>query len=134
MPVVTCAEEQTQAGSLDSILQDGLVLEDLEVRAICNRRIGELLDAPWKISSEHREGNSSTGCNRSPQAKKVQKSKTRQAVEEALAGEGAPGRTLVVTVNRQARYLALRFRRHRPRHAPIGRGNVKISPEIEIDR
>jgi PAS domain S-box-containing protein len=132
-------EQTRRLEALIQSLQDGLVLEDLEGTVLyANRRIGELLDLPLEDIVGTPGGQLIDRLlNQVTPGEEVQKSKTRQAVEEALAGGGPRRVELVVTVNRQTRYLALRvFDVIGPAGTPIGRGQIlrDITRDREIDR
>ncbi len=133
------SEQTRRLEALIQSLQDGLVLEDLQGTILyANRRIGELLD----LTLEEIVGTPGgllidRLLSRSIGGDEGQKSKTRQAVGEALAGRGPRRVELDVNVNRQTRYLALRvFDVTGPDGTPIGRGQIlrDITRDREIDR
>jgi PAS domain S-box-containing protein len=133
------SEQTRRLEALIQSLQDGLVLEDLQGTVLyANRRIGELLDlTPEEIVGTPGDQLLDRLLSKGTGGDEEQGAKMRQAVEEALAGRGPRRVELVVTVNRQTRYLGLRvFDVTGPDGTPIGRGQIlrDITRDREIDR
>ena len=133
------SEQTRRLEALIQSLQDGLVLEDLQGTVLyANRRIGELLDLTLEeIIGTPGDQLINRLLSKDTGGEEEQRTKMRQAVEEALAGRGPRRVELVVTVNRQTRYLALRvFDVIGPDGTPIGRGQIlrDITRDREIDR
>lgn len=133
------SEQTRRLEALIQSLQDGLVLEDLHGTVLyANRRIGELLDVPMEniIGTPGRQLIDRL-LSQVAGGEEAQIHRTRQAVEEALADRGPRRVELVLTVDRQTRYLALRvFDVTGPAGTPIGRGQIlrDITRDREIDR
>lgn len=133
------SEQTRRLEALIQSLQDGLVLEDLQGTVLyANRRIGELLDLPLeKIVGTPGGQLIDRWLSQVMAGDENLRIKTRQAVEELLAGKGPRRVELVVTINRQTRHLALRvFDVTGPAGTPIGRGQIlrDITRDREIDR